>query len=240
MATSPRTIGLASGLLFVLGIGACQLKANEGTALSTLSTNEDGGGSRNLGTGGAVGPAPFDPYCGVDPTTCEMGTGGTAGAPAEDPYCGLGTSTNCAFPGVQDRRECIRPEKGSAPMPRGIGGDIFSGVYELDSFIEYGDTSHCLVNSWMVRYQVLRIDSGAGWLVNEDNHFLHWPMTFRYSTAGERIDVSVTCSPYGGSFGVNVPYGPFGPFETFTATVDRLQLFSPTCRYHATFRRVGP
>lgn len=230
MASLSRMHWLASGLLVALGIvgiGGCQLKGTEGTALSILGHHEDGGfprlppdhcRDRNRGMGGTMTSAP------------------EADQPLVDTSCGLGSSTSCAFPGAHDGWQVIQPQISTEPMARGMGGEIIWGTYELETFVEHGDTSHCLTSSAVARYQVLRIGPSSGWLADEDNHFLHWPMTFDYSTAGETIDVTITCYS---NAGPNRPYGPFGPFETYTATPDRLELFSPACRYHATFRRLG-
>ena len=159
-----------------------------------------------------------------------MGIGGLGGAP--DPLCGLG--------GPPAQWQYLQPQFGSGPVPAGLGGTIIPGTYKLSQFIEYGNTSQCLVNSGNLRYQALTLGSHSGTLIDEDNNYLHWPLTFDYATAGAYIVTAITCSPYGGDFGVNKPYGPFGPFETYTASNDTLELFSHQCQYSATFARVNP
>ncbi|HET6280177.1 MAG TPA: hypothetical protein VFH73_04400 [Polyangia bacterium] len=209
--------------MFLLAGGACELKGNQGSALSIINPKDDIGASR-------------------PPLECFLPTGGLGGSGPvqviEDPVCNMNWDRQCAFPGVQDPATFVYPELTGDAMPSGSGGEIASGTYQLESFVEYADTSHCLISSGMRRSQVLRIGSRHGWLEDEDNRYLHWPMTFRYSTAGVSIDVLIACRTLGGI--TNVPYGPFGPFETYTATTTHLRLFSAACHYQASFRRIGP
>ncbi|HET6280178.1 MAG TPA: hypothetical protein VFH73_04405 [Polyangia bacterium] len=218
------------GTLFVLTTEACEIKGNDRTGLSIVVATEEGEISK------------FPRQC-IRPIAGEGGAGGPArpgpNDASEDSLCGLDWDLQCAFPGTEELLTFVQPVISSQEIPTGSGGEIIPGTYQLESFIEHGDTSLCLGNSGMRRYQALRVGPRDGWLDDEDNHYLHWPLTFSYSTSGRDIDVSITC-PYGATVGSNRPYGPFGPFKTYTATVEHLQLFSPACRYQANFRRITP
>lgn len=190
----------------------------------------DGSGQAGAGVTGGAGYLSSTGGAGGLGTGSPGSLGGLGGAP--DSFCGLG--------GPPADWQYLQPQLGSGPVPAGLGGTIIPGTYKLSQFKEYGNTSQCLVNSGNLRYQALNLGSHSGTLIDEDNNFLHWPLTFDYATAGAYIVTAITCSPYGGDFGVNKPYGPFGPFETYTASNDTLELFSPQCQYSATFARVNP
>jgi hypothetical protein len=190
-----------------------------------------GGAGGFAGDDGSAGAGGFAGG-GVGGSGGSAGVGGLGGSGATDSWCGLG--------GPPQNWTYVQPEVGAGPMPRGVGGTIRQGRYELTRFVEYGDTSACLVGSLRPRYQVLTLGANISTLVNEDSHYLHWPMTFVYGTNAERFLTTISCSPYGGTSGNNFPDGPFGPFETYTATDGQLTLFSPECGYHATYELRTP
>lgn len=230
MATCAQIFRHTPAVILVLATAACEMKGTQGTALAVIAKE-----------GSEISSFPRE--CAIA-AAGEGGTGGPAkpspGDASEEALCDYLWDTPCAFPGIKELWNFVQPEISGELIPTGSGGEILPGTYQLESFVEYGDTSHCLISSGMRRSQALRIGPRSGWLDDEDNHYLHWPMTFSYSTAGPNISMSIKCEPYGGSVKTNKPYGPFGPFETYTATSTHLRLFSPVCRYQAKFRRVSP
>ncbi|MEO5768596.1 MAG: hypothetical protein ABIS92_09630 [Polyangia bacterium] len=224
--TRPRMISTLLPGALILVFGACSLDENGKAVLSIPAHHGQGSAADSGASGGIAGEG------GTSGAGGDTGLGGTGGG-FPDPLCGLGH--------LLTPWEPIEPEFSSEPLARGVGGSFPPGTYDLVRFVEHRDTSACLTRAGQSRYQVLVLRPDfTGTLVDEDNAFLDWPMTFVYSTREEYFLSSITCSPYGGSSGPNVPFGPFGPFETFTASGNQLTLFSPACGYQATFQLRSP
>ncbi len=152
------------------------------------------------------------------------GTGGNAEyLPVNS--CGLGT---CQEGGP------VYVENSQAVQPVGQGGDIRPGKYVLVSFVTHGERICRFIHD-KPYYQTLLLRADEGAIVDDDSLFLHWGGRFIYSTEANAIDIDMTCY----SVDNRAPWGPFGPFETFTAEPGRLELFSAECGFRVEYRLIS-
>jgi hypothetical protein len=208
-----------------LAVGACQVGGTTGTALSVKQAGANGPFVSNCGTDGGGG---LGGQFGYNPAI--LGQGGYAvdgGLDAPPPYCGVREYPLWPY---------VVPVVDMPPMPSGVGGVIVPGTYRLTEVMNYtdSDTSPC-IRPAAPRIQRLVLGPDTGHVIEVDSNYFDWFGTFGYANSGAQIDFSMTCAD--GSI-AHLPYGPFGPFETYTATADGLVLFSPACQYRLTYARV--
>jgi hypothetical protein len=180
------------------------------------------------------------------PLSCVFGVGGAPGSVPPDPFCGLACTPYVvpAYPPFVDAT------MSTDPLPEGRGGEIVQGKYVLTQIVQHGPDS-CF-HIWAPAnppgnlspppynhfQQVLELGPSSGSLIDNDNQFLFWPATFEYATNGNAINVRILCPP--SPVPVNDPFGPFGPFETYTASAGALELFSPKCHFRTRYERSVP
>jgi len=173
---------------------------------------------------------------------CPTVSGGQSTCTAREVFPVIVGDSNCGLDACQDGR-LVTPTFSADALPEGAGGAITLGTYVLVELVvdESGD---CFPSVGTDFAQTLRLGREYGWLARARPNAVAEGVTFEYRATGAEIAFDILCGE------ASVPtaaalerstarHGPFGPYETYTATADTLELYSPTCGYRAAFERIA-